>query len=60
MKEKSIVLIGLAFVVVFVLAGWMADDPPQSAAEPATVTVNGEAEIRIVPDEVILRLGIET
>jgi len=64
MKAKSIIFItltlALAFVVVFALAGWAAGDTLQPAADPGTVTVNGEAEIRIVPDEVVLRLGVET
>jgi len=45
-------------VVALVLVGWMGK--PQSATEPGLITASGEAEMRIVPDEVILRLGVET
>lgn len=31
-----------------------------AAGDPRTVTVNGDAEIRVVPDEVVLTVGVET
>ncbi len=60
MQQKSIILLTLILIGVFVLVGWATGNEPQPAAETGTITVNGEAEVRIMPDEVILRLGIET
>ena len=34
--------------------------PPQERAEPRLVTTTGEAEVLVVPDEVVLTLGVET
>lgn len=33
---------------------------PAGEAQPRTVTVTGEAEVKVVPDEVVLTLGVET
>jgi len=41
------------------LAPGVAAEPTQ-AAEPGSITVTGEAEVKVVPDEVILNLGVET
>ena len=60
MQQKSIVLMALILIAVFVLAGWATSNNPQLTAEAGTITVNGEAEVRIMPNEVILRLGVET
>jgi len=61
MKGKTTCMLsvfGAATVLVFSLAGWAA---PQPASEPPRlVTVTGDAEVRIVPDEAILSLGVET
>lgn len=49
--------------VVALLPGWVMGQrvAPQAAAEqPRTITVSGEALVNVVPDEVIVRLGIET
>lgn len=32
----------------------------EEQAEPRLITVTGDAEVRVVPDEVILTLGVET
>ena len=56
LSQKSLLMILLLGVVA--LVGWIGK--PQSTAEPGLIMVSGEAEMRIVPDEVILRLGIET
>ncbi len=48
----------LALFVVLTVTGW--SDEPVQGTEPRRVTVTGEAEVRVVPDEVILTLGIET
>jgi uncharacterized protein YggE len=34
--------------------------PPQERAEPRLVTVTGEAVVNVVPDEVVLTLGVES
>ncbi len=61
MKEKTsnrISVLSTFLVLVFALAGWAE---PQAAAEPSRlVTVTGDAEVRVVPDEAILSLGVET
>ena len=61
MEKKVLRVIGLAsvaLVAIVVLAAW-ADEPAPSR-EPGQITVTGDAEVRVVPDEVILTLGIET
>jgi uncharacterized protein YggE len=61
MQQKSVIVLVLIVIALFVLAGWAAGDDPQPVTEEAgTITANGEAEVRIMPDEVILRLGVET
>lgn len=60
MQHKSILLMTLALLAVFPLAGSTMNKNAQIAAEPGLISVSGEAEVRIMPDEVILRLGIET
>ncbi|NLT41596.1 MAG: SIMPL domain-containing protein [Anaerolineae bacterium] len=50
-------------VIVLVLAGlWLTGARPAAAQgnSDRTVTVTGEAEVRVVPDEVVLTLGVET
>jgi len=65
-QSKSVLWVLLAVGVVLAV-GWtpQAASPVASlaapqVATPGTVTVTGEAEMRIVPDEVIIRLGVET
>lgn len=62
-QVKSVLWVLLVVVVIFV-AGWTpqpaSQTPPQATDNPGMITVSGEAELRIVPDEVILHLGIET
>lgn len=58
MKVESIGLLVVVLISVFLLAAWKGDEPaPQ---EPRLITVTGDAEVRIVPDEVIITLGVET
>ncbi len=59
-KLSSIVLVILAACALPGLKGGRADAPIATIQEPGTITVSGEAEIRIVPDEVLLTMGIET
>jgi len=61
MNPKLYSAVTLAALALLVLVGWTAQ--PQTtaeAAEPGIITVTGEAEIRVVPDEVVLTLGVET
>jgi len=34
--------------------------PPQDRAEPRLITVTGEAVVKVIPDEVVLSLGVES
>jgi uncharacterized protein YggE len=49
---------GVALILVLALSAWTADE--SVSQEPRTIAVTGEAEVRVVPDEVILSLGVET
>ena len=48
----------VVLVLVLVLAAWT--EAPDATAGPRLITVSGDAEVRVVPDEVILTLGVET
>jgi uncharacterized protein YggE len=58
MKTKLVTLLAVAPLLILALSAWMQDAPSSEALR--TVTVTGEAEVRVVPDEVILTLGVET
>jgi uncharacterized protein YggE len=58
MKPKLIVAAGFALALTLALVAWKADEP--AAQEPRLITVTGDAEVRVVPDEVVLTLGVET
>ncbi len=58
MKTKLIGILLVALVAVFALAAWTQNQTAR--VEPGLVTVSGEAEVLVVPDEVILTLGVET
>jgi hypothetical protein len=65
MKGKTSQLVAptaLALVFILALSAWTQAQPEATPAstQPRTVTVTGEAEVRVVPDEVILTLGVET
>ena len=47
---------GFALVLLLGLSAWA--EP--GSQEPGLITVTGDAEVRVVPDEVILTLGVET
>jgi len=47
-----------ALALILVLGAWTEAQP--AAGSPRLITVTGEAEVRVVPDEVILTLGVET
>lgn len=57
MKSKSQWL--LLIIASFVCAGY-AHAQVATLAANNSITVNGEADIRVVPDEVVLTLGVET
>lgn len=64
MKDRLITMVAMvasAAVLVLMLTAWKSGAVPaaQSAA-PRLMSVTGEAEVRVVPDEVVLTLGIET
>jgi uncharacterized protein YggE len=61
MKERIVRVVcvaGAALALVLVLAAWA--ESPSPSQEPRLITVTGEAEVRVVPDEVIVTLGVET
>jgi uncharacterized protein YggE len=58
MSLKVVALLAVALLLVLGLSAWTQDGAPPEM--PRTVTVTGEAEVRVVPDEVILTLGVET
>jgi uncharacterized protein YggE len=75
MKTKPLTIAAIALLLVFSLVAWTRHDraaaPAASASsalpdsqpvtnEPRTITVSGDAEVRVVPDEVILTLGVQT
>ncbi len=64
MNTKNISLLAVALVVGLILSAWTISQPnfnqPGTKAEPGYITVSGDAEVRVVPDEVILTLGVET
>ena len=61
MNSKLFTFVLLAVVALVAFVGWTAQ--PQAIAEqtePGIITVTGEAEVRVVPDEVVLTFGVET
>ncbi|NQT73078.1 MAG: SIMPL domain-containing protein [Chloroflexi bacterium] len=71
MNTKSIILTAVALTLVLLTAGYIVNQPvirevsastanPPCPDEPRTISVTGDAGIRVAPDEVIITLGIET
>jgi len=62
MNTKFFNTLSIAFVLIFSLAAWSdrPSQPAESTGDPRLITVTGDADVRVVPDEVILTLGIET
>ena len=60
MKTKlgAIAIASTALLAILLLSAWTDSQP--SSQETRRVTVTGEAQVRVVPDEVILSLGVET
>jgi hypothetical protein len=61
MKDRTAVLVAAAAAVILALVAWKGEAAPAAPGPAARqVSVTGEAEVRVVPDEVVLTLGIET
>lgn len=71
MNTKSISLLIIILAAVFSFAVWMgtqtgAQDAdaqhyyPTCTEGPRTITVTGDADVRVVPDEVVFTFGVET
>jgi uncharacterized protein YggE len=58
MKEKVFGIASLLLVAVFTLVAW--SDDRAIPEERRLITVTGDADVRVVPDQVILTLGVET
>ena len=58
MSTRVIGVVGLAALVIVALVAWT--DSPAALEEPGLISVTGDAEVRVVPDEVILTLGVQT
>ena len=58
MKQKAITLASVTLLLVLTLSAWTSSQ--SGPEELRTITVTGDAELRVVPDEVILTLGVET
>ncbi len=52
-------IITAALVLSVLLSGYTSASP-QASVESGFITVTGDAEVRVVPDEVILTLGVQT
>ena len=57
-RIAAIAIASTALLAILLLSAWTDNQP--SSQEPRRVSVTGEAEVRVVPDEVILTLGVET
>jgi uncharacterized protein YggE len=58
MNWKPITLLAATLVAALTLSGWTSNQlEPQ---QPGVITVTGDADVRVVPDEVIITLGVET
>lgn len=58
MNLKPVTLLAVALVAAAGLIAWRAE--PRAAQSPGVITVSGDADVRVVPDEVLLTLGVET
>ena len=51
-------VVGIAVILILALSAWAENQ--SVSTESRIITVTGDAEVRVVPDEVVLTLGIET
>ncbi len=58
MKINSATLLVGALAAIFILAAWSSRQA--ITTEPRLITVTGDADVRVAPDEVVLTLGVET
>ncbi len=58
MNKRTGWLVVAAVMAALLIIGWTSSEPV--SGESRIITVTGEAEVRVVPDEVILTLGVET
>jgi uncharacterized protein YggE len=58
MNVKAAGLLAATLVGVFLVAAWTGDR--QVPQESRFITVTGDADVRVVPDEVVITLGVET
>jgi uncharacterized protein YggE len=58
MKTEITTMLIIGLLAILILTAWTGKQSETS--EPGLVTVTGDAEVRVAPDEVILTLGVET
>ena len=58
MKGRAFAVVVIGLLVTLALVAWQDDEP--ASQQTRTITVTGDAEVRVVPDEVILTLGVQT
>ena len=58
MQVKIIGVLIVALAIIFSLTAWTENQ--SKTADPGLITVTGDADVRVAPDEVILTLGVET
>ncbi|MBN1220437.1 MAG: SIMPL domain-containing protein [Anaerolineae bacterium] len=58
MKTQNLIVLVVSLAIIFVLVAWTGSQA--APTDPGVITVTGDAEVRVVPDEVILTLGVET
>lgn len=58
MRDRRMVMAAIAVLALLALVAWT--EQPDCAPETRTVRARGEAEVRVVPDEVMLTLGVLT
>ena len=60
MNLKNIAVISIVVILILALSAWTVSPQAETDKEPGHITVSGDAEVRVVPDEVLLTLGVET
>ena len=60
MEVQRVHVFIVALVLVVLLCAWQSPSAQSDLGETHLITVTGAAEIRVVPDEVVLVLGVET
>lgn len=60
MNLKSIAVVSIILTLILALSAWTGRVQAETDKEPGYITVTGDADVRVVPDEVLLTLGVET